>query len=233
MENDSKQIFVQNLTSTLYGSLASVWLGVMAFVPKFLGALIVLIIGLVVASIFGSVVEQIIKAVKLDELLKKLGVAQYVERGDVRLNSGHFLGRVVYWFFAVVAILAVSGILGLDVFSDFLKQVLLYVPNIVAAALIMLATLVVAKFSKSLVKASVSSAKLNAANFIGSFVWWTIVVFGLVTALMQLGINVYVLQTVITGVVAMLALAGGIAFGLGGKDYAASLIEKMKRETQG
>ncbi|OGM93396.1 hypothetical protein A2333_02210 [Candidatus Wolfebacteria bacterium RIFOXYB2_FULL_49_7] len=224
-------MFVQNLTSTLYGSLASVWLGVMAFVPKFLGALIVLIIGLVIASVFGSVVEQIIKAVKLDELLKKLGVAQYVERGDVRLDSGRFLGRIVYWFFAVVAILAVSGILGLDVFSDFLKQVLLYVPNIVAAALIMLATLVVAKFSKSLVKASVSSAKLSAANFLGSFVWWTVVVFGLITALMQLGINVYVLQTVITGVVAMLALAGGIAFGLGGKDYAASLIEKLKRET--
>lgn len=233
MGDDSKQMFVQNLTSTLYGSLASVWLGVMAFVPKFLGALIVLIIGLVIASVFGSVVEQIIKAVKLDELLKKLGVARYVERGDVRLDSGKFLGRIVYWFFAIVAILAVSSILGLDVFSDFLKQVLLYVPNIVAAALIMLATLVVAKFSKSLVVASVSSAKLHAANFLGSFVWWTVVIFGLITALMQLGINVYVLQTVITGVVAMLALAGGIAFGLGGKDYAASLIEKLKRETQG
>jgi len=196
-----------------------------------LAKLIVLIIGLVIASVFGTVVEQIIKAIKLDELLKKIGVAQYVERGDMRLDSGRFLGRAVYWFFAIVAILAVSSLLGLDVFSDFLKQVLLYFPNIVAAALIMLATLVVAKFSKSLVKASVSSAKLYAANFLGSFVWWIVVVFGLITALMQLGINVYVLQTVITGVVAMLALAGGIAFGLGGKDYAASLIEKLKRET--
>ena len=225
-------MFVQSLTNTLYSSLASVWVGVVAFVPQFLGALVVLIIGLVIASVFGTVVDQIVKAVKLDELLKKLGVAQYVERGGMRLNSGHFLGRAVYWFFAIVSILAVSNILGLDVFSDFLKQVLLYVPNIVAAALIMLATLVVAKFSKALVKASVSSAKLYASNFLGAFVWWVVVVFGLITALMQLGINVYVLQTVITGVIAMLAIAGGIAFGLGGKDYAASLIERLRRETE-
>ncbi|EKD24287.1 MAG: CmpX protein [uncultured bacterium] len=224
-------MFVQNLTSTLYGSLASVWLGVMAFMPKFIGALIVLIIGLVIASVFGSVIEQIIKSVKLDGLLKKIGVSQYIDRSGVRLDSGRFLGRIVYWFFAIVSILAVSNILGLDVFSDFLKQVLLYVPNIVVAALIMLATLVVARFSKTLVVASVATAKLHAANFLGSFVWWIIVVFGLITSLMQLGINVYVLQTVITGVVAMLAIAGGIAFGLGGKDYAASLIEKLRKDT--
>ncbi len=226
-------MFVQNLTSTLYGSLTSVWLGVMAFVPKFLGALIVLIIGLIIASVFGSVLEQVVKAIKLDSLLKKLGLAEYIERGGMRLDSARFIGRIVYWFFVIVFILAVSNILGLDVFSDFLKQILLYVPNIVVAALIMLATMMVAQFAKTLVKTSVASAKIASANFLGTFIWWVIVVFGLITALMQLGINVYVLQTVITGVVAMLALAGGIAFGLGGKDYAASLIEKLKRETQG
>jgi len=220
-------MYFQDLTSTLYGSLMNVWAGVFSFIPKLVGAIVVLIIGLIIASVFGSVIEQIIKALKVDSLLRKLGVAAYVERAGLNLNSGNFLGRIVYWFFVVVFILAVSSILGLDVFADFLKQILLYVPNIVVATLIMVATLVVARFFKNLIIASVLSAKLHASKFMGAFIWWVVVIFGLVTALMQLGINVYILQTIITGVVAMLALAGGIAFGMGGKDYAARLIEKM------
>lgn len=222
-------MYYQDLTSTLYASLMNVWIGVFAFIPKLVGAIIVLIIGLIIAAVFGSVVDQIVKAIKVDSLLRKMGVATYVERAGLNLNSGKFLGRLVYWFFVIVFILAVTSILGLNVFSDFLKQVLLYVPNVVVAALIMVATMVVARFFKGLVTASVLSAKLHAAKFLGAFVWWTVVIFGLVTALMQLGINVYILQTIITGIVAMLALAGGIAFGMGGKEYAGRLIEKASR----
>ncbi|MDI6717939.1 MAG: hypothetical protein QMD86_02790 [Patescibacteria group bacterium] len=225
-------MFVQNIASMLYGSLIGVWIGVASFLPKLFGAAIILIIGIIVSSVFGSVVEQLIKRSKLDSLLRRLGVANFIERGGIKMDSGRFLGKAVYWFFAIVFILAVANILGLDVFSDFLKQVLLYVPSIAVAALIMVATLVVAKFAKGLVRASVLSARLHASNFLGSFVWWVVFVFGFITALMQLGINVYILQTVITGIVAMLALAGGIAFGLGGKDYASQIIDKLKRETE-
>ncbi len=225
-------MFFQNLASTLYESLIGVWAGVIAFLPKLIGAIIVLIIGLIIAAVFGTVVEQIIKGIKLDTLLKKIGVDTYIERGGIKLNSGRFLGRIVYWFFVIAFVLAFTNILGLDVFSSFLQQVLLYIPNIVVAILIMIATFVVANFIRTLTTASVMSAKLQASKFLGTFIWWVIVVFGTITALMQLGINVYVLQTIITGIIAMLALAGGIAFGLGGKDYAARLIEKLKQQTE-
>lgn len=225
-------MYVQNLTSTLFGALANVWVGVINFIPQLIGALIVLIIGLIIAAIFGSVVEQIIRSIKLDSLLKRLGILAYIERAGLNLNSGVFLGRIVYWFFVIVFILAVSNILGLEVFSDFLKEVLIYIPNIVVATLIMLATLVVAKFLKSLTTASVLSAKLHASKFLGSFVWWVVLIFGLITALMQLGVNVYILQTLITGFVAMLALAGGIAFGMGGREWATRIIEKLRQETE-
>ncbi len=225
-------MYIQSLTSTLFGALINIWIGVISFIPKFIGALIILVIGLIVAAVFGSVVEQLVRALKIDSLLRKLGVAVYIERAGIALNSGKFFGRLIYWFFAIVFILAVTNILGLEVFSDFLKQVLLYIPNIVVATLIMIATLVVAKFLKSLVSASVLSAKLHASKFLGSFVWWVVVIFGLISALMQLGINVYILQTLITGLVAMLALAGGIALGLGGKDYASRIIDKLRQETE-
>ena len=225
-------MFIQSMTSTLFGALMGVWYGVMSFIPRFIGAIIVLIIGLIVAAVFGSVVEQIVKGIKLDSLLKKIGLETYVERGGIKLNSGKFLGKIVYWFFVIVFILAVANILGLDVFSDFLRQVLLYIPNIVLGALILVATFVIANFLRKLVTASVMSAKLHASNFLGMFVWWVVMVFGIITALMQVGVNVYVLQTIITGVVAMLALAGGLAFGLAGKDYASRLIDRLRQTTE-
>lgn len=225
-------MYIQSLTSTLVGSLLNVWIGVINFIPKLIGALIVFIIGLIVAAVFGSVIEQIIRAIRLDNLLRKMGVSVYIERAGMSLNSAKFFGRLVYWFFVIVFILAVSNILGLEVFSNFLGQVLLYIPNVIVSVLIMLATLVVARFLKSLTSASVLSARLHASKFLGSFVWWVVVIFGFITALMQLGINVYILQTLITGLIAMLALAGGIAFGMGGKDYAARLVEKFRQQTE-
>ncbi|PIR44288.1 hypothetical protein COV23_00625 [Candidatus Wolfebacteria bacterium CG10_big_fil_rev_8_21_14_0_10_31_9] len=225
-------MFIQSMTSTLFGALIGVWYGVASFIPKFIGAIIVLIIGLIVAAVFESVIEQVIRSIKLDSLLKKIGVATYVERGGIKMDSGKFLGKLVYWFFVIVFILAVANILGLEVFSDFLKQVLFYVPNIVVMALILVTTFVVANFLKKTTSASVMSAKLGASNFLGTFVWWVVIIFGLVTALMQVGVNVYILQTIITGVVAMLALAGGLSFGLAGKDYASRLIERLKEITE-
>lgn len=184
------------------------------------------------AAVFGSVIEQVVRSIKLDALLKKIGVSTYVERGGIKLDSGKFLGKLVYWFFVIVFILAVANILGLEVFSDFLKQVLFYIPNIVVAALIMIATFVVANFLKRVTTASVLSAKLHASNFLGVFVWWVVIIFGLITALMQVGVNVFILQTIITGVVAMLALAGGLSFGLAGKDYASRLIDRLRETTE-
>jgi hypothetical protein len=75
-------------------------------------------------------------------------------------------------------------------------------------------------------------AKLHAASFLGTITWYAVIIFGLVTTLAQLGLNVAILNTLITGIIAMLALAGGLAFGLGGKEYAAHLIEKFREQVE-
>lgn len=225
--------YIQTLIGALYSAFGSAWFGTMMFIPKFIGSLIILIIGLIVAAVLGSIVDQVVRGLKIDSLLKRLGVEEYTSRGGIKLNSGHFLGKIVYWFTVVVFILAASDVLGLERFSEFLKEdVLSYIPKFAIAALIMVATLAVAKFAKATISASVASAHLHAPKFLGTFVWWTIFIFGFVTALMQLGINVYIFQMVLTGFVAMLTIAGGLAFGLAGKDYAAGLINRLKQETE-
>ena len=128
--------------------------------------------------------------------------------------------------------LAASDILGFYSLSNFLKEVLLYIPNVIVAVLIMLAAVVIANALRHVVRASVKGAQLHASNFLGSLTWWAMVVFGFLAALSQLGIATAIVNSIVTGFVAMLALAGGIAFGLGGKDYAASLVNRLREHTE-
>ena len=223
-------MFVQTWVDVIGFSLQNLWQGFMLFLPAFLGALIIFFVGLVIATGLGKVVEKLIDALKLDRLLDQLGLGKVLERANVRLHSGRFVGVLVQWFFIIVTLLAVSDILNLFAFSDFLKQVLLYVPNIVVAVLIMLAGVVMATFLAKLVRASVLAARLHAAHFLGTLTKWSILVFAFLAALSQLGVAGALVNTLIIGFVAMLALAGGLAFGLGGRDVAAAWLEKLKEE---
>lgn len=223
---------VQDWTSLIISSFQNLWVGAVEVLGNIVGALIVLVIGLIVASGIGALVEKIISAVKLDRGLRTLGVEEYFQRAGLNLNSGKFFGKLVYWFLVVVFLLAASDILGFFALSDFLRQVLLYIPNVIVAVLIMLAGVVVANFLRNLVRASVKSAGLHAPGFLGTLTWWSVVLFGFFAALTQLGIAVSIINALVTGLVAMLALAGGLAFGLGGRDYAANLINRLREHVE-
>ncbi len=211
-------------------SLRGLWGEVLNFLPALIGAIIIFIIGLIIASLLEKVVERLIFYLKIDNVMRKAEVEGYLERANVRLNVGTFIGKLVYWFIVVAFLLAASDILNFTAFSDFLKQVLNFIPSVIIAVLIMLAALVVANFLRQLVTASVASAKLNYAKGLGALTWWVVVVFGLLTALPQIGINSAIIQTLVMGLIAMLALAGGLAFGLGGRDHAARFLSHWSEE---
>ncbi len=215
-------------TQSIEHAFGNAWMLVANFIPSLIAALVVLLVGLFIASLIRLFVERIIATIKLDVLLKKIGIADFAQRGGFALNSGAFVGGIVYWFFVVVLVLASSDILGLWGLSSFLSQVLLFLPNIIVAAFIVLIAVIAGNFLRSLVRGSVKGAKLHAAHFLGTLVWWVTVVFGILAALLQLGVATQIVEAVITGVIAMVSLAGGIAFGLGGKEYAADLLKKLR-----
>jgi hypothetical protein len=223
---------VQSWTDVVVGSLQNLWWGVVNYLPNLIGAFVMLIVGLIVAAGLAALVEKILEGVRLDTLLEKVGLKPIFERAGLKLRAAYFFGKLVYWFVVVAFLLAIADSLQLYALSQFLSAVMSYLPNVIAAVLIMLAALVLAHFLRRVVTASVMSAKLHSGPFLGTITWWAITVFGLLTALAQLNIGTEIIQTIITGVIAMLALAGGLAFGLGGKDYAAHLLNKLKDRTE-
>lgn len=223
---------VQSWAGILVSSFQTIWSGFITFLPQFLGALIVFFVGLIIANGLGALVAQIIGSVKLDKLLEKLGINRFFERAGWKLNSGAFLGALVKWFVAIIFILASADILKLYGLTSFLSEVLLYIPNIIMAVLIMVAAIVLGNFLRHLVLGTVKSANLYSSKLMSAITWWSVLIFGFFAALLQLGLAVSIINTLITGFIAMIAIGGGIAFGLGGKEYATHLIGKFRERVE-
>lgn len=220
------------MADVVANSLANLWLGIAAFLPNLFGALVILLIGLIVAAALGAIVEKILEAAKLDRALGKAGIDTHVSRAGLRLRAAYLCGQVVRWFFIIVFVLAAADTLGLYALTAFLRDVLAYVPNVIVAALILVVSLAIANILSRVVSASTSAARLAGAGMLSTITWWAIVLFGVFAALLQLNVAAAIIQTLVTGVIAMLALAGGLAFGLGGKEYASHLLDKLRRSTE-
>jgi len=214
----------------LLASLKTIWLSVIGFLPTFLAALIIFIVGWLIAVFLGKIVNKLIKKSKLDSLLEKLGMEQALAKAKLKLDSGRFFEELVKWFFIVVFLMAATDILGLTQVTLFLSTILLYIPNVAVAAIVLLVAVIVGNFLYKVVKASADTAGLKSSTFVAAIVRWAILIFGFIIAISQLGIAGSILQTIVIGLIAMIALAGGLAFGLGGKDAAAKFIEKIKQD---
>ena len=211
-------------------SLLGVWESILLALPKVLGALIIFIIGVLVAMALRQAIIKIVLLLRLDELASKFELKQQFERVGIRLHIGELLGWIVKWFFIIVSLIAATDILGWEQLTEYLKQVVLFIPNVIIAVIILLAGIVLANFVKNIVKSTVEAAQLVSANFLSNMAKWAILIFSFMAALVQLQIAPELIETLFTGLVYMLALAGGLAFGLGGKEHAASLLQRLKKD---
>lgn len=215
----------------LNNSFQGILIGVVSFLPSLIVALIIVVVGWIVGAALSKVVEQIIKAIRIDRALQSAGFEDVVKRTGFRLNSGRFLGELVKWFVIVVFLVAAFDVLGLTEVNDFLRGVVIgYLPQVIASVLILLIAAVVSETMKKVVTASAKAAQLSSANFLGSVTKWAIWIFAVLAALFQLGIAATFIQTLFTGAVVALALALGLAFGIGGQDAARTYVKKLGDE---
>lgn len=224
-------MIVNQSATAVSGSFNDLWYTVISYLPAILAAVIVFLIGWLIAVILYRVVVEIVRVLKIDEALKAAGMNDAAKQAGFTLNIGKFLATLVEWFVILVFLVASLEILGLTQVTIYLQTVvLLYLPQVIVAALILILGAIVAEVVKGVVASSARAAGVHAGNFAGTVAKWAIWVTAIMAALTQLGIATTLLQTLFTGVVIALALAFGLAFGLGGREAAARVIEKVRQD---
>lgn len=200
------------------------------FFPKMLGAILVLFLGWIIAVTLGRLVAKMIDELGLDSATEKLGFKRKLSGTGICFAPSVFVGGLFKWFLALVFLMAATSILELDQVTVFLNSIVVYIPNVFVAVIILTFVVILGNFVYHIVKSSTRAAGVVSATLLATISKWAIVIFGIFAALIQLGIASSLVNTIFIGLIAMISLAGGLAFGLGGRDEAQLILLKLRQE---
>lgn len=202
--------------------------GFFSFIPSFLGAIIIFAVGWALAVMVGRAIEHLLNVLKVDRLFKEVGTERLLNKMGFKLRVGRFFGEIVRWFIVIAFLIPSLEILGLSEINDFLRNdVLGYLPRIFVAALVLIIASYVSDALHTFIEGTAKAVNSRAARMTATIARWAIWVFAIIIALSELGIAEQFMSALFIGIVAMMSLAGGLAFGIGGKDAAAKAINRM------
>lgn len=223
---ETQTVNVTSVGQTVIASLNNGLIAIINFVPKFIAGLIILLIGVIVAAIIKRLVVELFRILRIDTFLRRYGVPETRQE----LSWANILSEIVRWFVIVLFLIPTADVWGLPQIVTVLNAFLLYLPNVFVAAIIALVGFVFARLAHDVVLASLKGVSRETSRTLASIVRWAIIVFVLLAVLNQLGVAVELVRILFTGFVAMIAIAGGIAFGLGGQGVAKDILEDLKKK---
>lgn len=219
--------FIEILQQSFSALLASV----AGFLPNLIAGVVLVALGFAVGISFEKVIAHMFRVIKIDEFLEGVGVRAFLSRGGVRLDSGLFFGGLVKWFIVVAFLMAGLQAIGLTQVNAFLGAVILaYIPQVIIAALMFLCAAVGAQAAKKVIVSSTKAFGAPAGHLLGAIASFSIWIGTFIFIFAQLGIAADFMKILFIGIVGTVSIAFGLAFGLGGRDTAARLLEKLEKQ---
>jgi len=222
--------FLNSISQTISSSFTNIGIDLIAFIPDLIAATIILIIGLIIAKVLANITKRLIELTKIDGLLNKIDIIEKLNKSGANASLAVVIAWLVKWFLIIVTLIAVADILSLNSFNAFLLSIASYFPSVVVAVLILVAGIVFGGGVSDITKKLLNSSNLKVGGIVAAIGKWAIIIFSIMAALIQLQVATALINTLFTGIVFMLALAGGLAFGLGGRDAAGQFISSVKEE---
>lgn len=194
------------------------------FLPNFFGGFLILLVGIFLAEVLRKLFLSLLRFFKIDVILSKTGVAN---KSEINVWKD-VLAELLRWTVIILFLLPTVEVWGLSRVTVVINQLIFYLPNVIVAVIIGFVGLIVANISSDLVKHSIKTLSAGLANGLSVFTKFIIIFFTVLIVLNQLGVAQDLIRILFTGIVAMLALAGGLAFGLGGKEIAGEILKDLK-----
>lgn len=217
---------ITNWSEAFMASLAGAMAVFFAAIPKVIGFVLIIVIGWIVASILEKVVRGLLHAVKFETLAQRSGFSAFVQNMGVKTDASGFLALVTKWFIRLIVLVVAFDALGLPAVSDVLRQMLLWLPNLVVALVVLVLGGLLANAASSLVKGATAGAGFDNPETLAKVASVAVWGFAIVVAVNQIGIAETLVNTLFMGVVGSIAVAAALAFGLGGREPAGELVRK-------
>lgn len=220
MIKDFAELFIQ--------PVANIWDKFAAYAPGLVAAFIFVLFGLFVARVVSSLIEQFLRRIKLDSYTSSVGVNELLIRLGFGKSFSHMVSFIIYWALLLVFFVTAADILNLHAISEILHRfTTVFLPKMVAAIFIGFGGLLFARFMADVVQNSATANNLKGGRSLAKIVNFVIIVFTLIAAIEQLGIEMKMIRNGVNILFASLGLAFAIAIGLGAKDIAHDIIKGM------
>ncbi len=211
---------MENIGVSIVNALNDAVRLILTFIPRVIGFLVILIVGLILATLVSRALTLVLRKVGFDRMANRIGLSRFEQRMGITLDPAGILGKIVYWFILLIFLVPAADALGLPAVSNILNTLVAYIPNVFVAILVLFLGTLAATFVADLVRGAVASANIGSPKIFAGIARWAIIGFSALVALEQLQISTPLINELFGGIVAALAIAFGLAFGLGGQEAA-------------
>lgn len=198
------------------------------YAPRILGAILIFIIGWFVCKWLGNIIKMFFEKTKINVLVKRIGWQESLARVNLSLNLPKVLGEFIRWCVFILFLVVIAEILILPQFSQFLTEILGFLPNVFIALLIFFLALFAVDFSQKIFIASQDEEKINYSKILAKTLQTSIWILAILAILYQLKIVPALILSVFIAFLALIVLILGISFGVAGKDLAKKVLNELK-----
>jgi hypothetical protein len=215
-----------NTTNELIRSLQDTWGQVLEILPRIALGLLLLLVGWALARILRKGAIRVFRLLHVDKLAEKAGLEDFLIQGGVRFTTVTLLGGLVYWLVLFATFVALLDVLGLPAGQELLGRVVHFLPNVVLAVVILMFGTMLSRFVGSLSYTYLNNVGSSAAAPISALARYAVLIFVIAMAAEQLALRSEILVSGFQIAFGALCLALALAFGLGGREWAARLLDK-------
>jgi HAMP domain-containing protein len=211
---------VTNWGTSIFNALSNAVNLILTFIPRVIGFLVILAVGLLLATLVAKGVTFLLRRVGFDRMANRIGLNRFEQRMGVSMDPAGLLGKIVYWFLVLIFLVPATDALGLPSVSNILNTLVAYIPNVFVAILVLFLGTLAATFVADLVRGATATANVGSPSIFANVARWSIIGFAALVALEQLQIAPALINELFGAMVLALAIAIGLAFGLGGQEAA-------------
>jgi small-conductance mechanosensitive channel len=216
---DLKELFLEPLKAT--GER------IISLLPALVGALMILFLGWLVAKILKAALIRLLVAVRFEKFSERSGLSKFLSRGDIKHSLAEIIGTVFFWIIFLFFIDLAADVLELTLVKNLINKVISFIPDIIAAVLIIIIGVLLSSFFKGLVKVAASGYDLAHRELLGKIVQYLIIFFAVAMSLEELGVATQILVNSVLIIIGAMAFGFALAFGLGSKDVAGKIVNKI------